>query len=368
MPAPYALSAERNTRIDVLRGGFSLLILVGHCIDIQPDPGTIEDFIRGISTFAVPSFFAISAYLLLSSLNRRLETSTKPYLGFYLSRCFRIFPLWWLVCLWLFISGESLRVVLANAFWLMGFTSNPEYWPVEVAWSLFVEEVFYILFLILMPFFKWPMVMFSIVFAIGMRAFVFAQWKILDIPALHNDPNLTVSANLLYFFIGAFVYHLSVLKSSSLKSFCNTPVFWKFTSLDLSLLSLLLFVVVKSPLPIFLAVFVICLIPQSDASLVTKVLRSKTLGWIGIRCYGVYLLHDLVKDRLYKKIIEANNSGALSLSYSQIEAVLLVGTLVLTLILVAISYRFVEAPAIRFGRRLEKRYFGHKRPAQLGTF
>ena len=114
MPGSCALSTERNNRIDVLRGGFSLLILAGHCIDIQADPGTIEDFIRDLSTFAVPAFFAISAYLLLGSLNRRLETSTKPYLGFYLSRCFRIFPLWWLICLWLFISGESLRVVLAN--------------------------------------------------------------------------------------------------------------------------------------------------------------------------------------------------------------------------------------------------------------
>ena len=256
---------------------------------------------------------------------------------------------------------------MANAFWLMGFTSNPEYWPVEVAWSLFVEEVFYILILILMPFFQWPMVMFSIVFAIGMRAFVFAQWKILDIPALHNDPNLTFSANLLYFFIGAFVYHLSVLKSSGLKSFCNTPVFWKFTSLDLSLLSVLLFVVAKSPLPIFLAVFLICLIPQANAGLVTKVLRSKTLGWIGVRCYGVYVLHDLVKDRLYQQLIQFTKSGALTLSNSQLEGLLVLGTLVLTLILVAISYRFVEAPAIRFGRRLEKRYFGHKIPAELGT-
>lgn len=82
----------------------------------------------------------------------------------------------------------------------------------------------------------------------------------------------------------------------------------------------------------------------------------------------MYVLHDLVKDRLYQQLIQFTKSGALTLSNSQLEGLLLLGTLVLTLILVAISYRFVEAPAIRFGRRLEKRYFGHKRPAELGTF
>lgn len=358
MLGSFAPSIERNHKIDVIRGGFSLYILIAHCLDLKTNPGQFEDLVRDFSVLAVPCFFAISAYLLLTTLHRRQQTSNSPYLGFYLSRCFRIFPLWWLLCLWLFISGEPVRVVLANAFWIMGFTSNPEYWPIEVAWSLFIEEVFYLLFLVLMPMFRWPLVVFSIVFMGGLRAYVIANWSALDIPALNDDPNLSVPANLVYFFIGAFVYHLSESKSPGMRSFCDTRVVWRFTSLDLSLFAAFLFVILKTPFPIALTVLLICLIPQANVGVFTGASRSKTLGWVGVRCYGVYVLHDLVKERLLETLVSYQRIGTIAFSDTQIEFVVLVGTLTLTLFLAAVSYRFVEEPAIRLGRKLEIRLFG----------
>ena len=149
------LPTERLHSLDGLRAISILLVLVGHVAGTVNSPGFLLP-LHNLGNFGVKIFFVISGFLitllLLAEISRYGRIDMR---GFYLRRCFRIFPAFY------FFIGF---VVLANAGGFLDlhandvlhaatFTMNYHHdraWALNHSWSLAVEEQFYLLWPLLL--------------------------------------------------------------------------------------------------------------------------------------------------------------------------------------------------------------------------
>lgn len=138
-------SSARDPNIDGLRGFAALYVVLSHFRDMFHLPGIIHAGL-GSSYAAVCLFFVLSGYLVFATLERHRGRGGDWIKRFYLSRAFRILPLWWLsLGLTHLLTPIKLPSLLLNATLLSGFVSfMPEWFPISVAWTLFVEEIFYL--------------------------------------------------------------------------------------------------------------------------------------------------------------------------------------------------------------------------------
>src|SRR5688572_4444796 len=147
--------------LDGLRGIAIILVMLHHFTYIRPTSG-IDGLIGGVLFFCwsgVDLFFVLSGFLITGIL---LDTrgSERYFSTFYARRTLRIFPLYYLV---LFVALIVLPQFPAVNSVLVGSDNSPPQWPywfyvtnfaiadggwvhgwVDVAWSLAIEEQFYL--------------------------------------------------------------------------------------------------------------------------------------------------------------------------------------------------------------------------------
>jgi len=146
--------ASRIPSLDGLRALSIVLVLFGHMsgaaiagVDAKADLG----FASGLANLGVRVFFVISGYLITTLLIAESEKTGRIDLGkFYLRRTFRIFPAYYFYLL--VIGGASaitaLTVTGRDIVYALTYTMNMQTdrsWSVGHAWSLSVEEQFYLL-------------------------------------------------------------------------------------------------------------------------------------------------------------------------------------------------------------------------------
>lgn len=146
----------RLNGLDALRGLAAMAVLVCHVFYIGKfDAPELIYKIAGHFTLAVQLFFALSAFSLAYTYIGKL--GTWPEIGSYaIRRYLRIAPLFYFVmCIVLALSvarghAPSLDVVLLNVSFLFGFSPTRFGSLVGSGWSIGVEMQFYVLFPILM--------------------------------------------------------------------------------------------------------------------------------------------------------------------------------------------------------------------------
>jgi peptidoglycan/LPS O-acetylase OafA/YrhL len=144
--------------LDGLRAVSVALLLVAHAATTRgfPDLGRARWIPEKLGELGVKVFFVISGFLITSLLIRELETTGAISLrDFYLRRAFRIFPVYYFYLAVVFaLSALGVFPQRPNdAFFSLTYLMNYHYdrsWNVGHAWSLSVEEQFYLL---------WPAVM-----------------------------------------------------------------------------------------------------------------------------------------------------------------------------------------------------------------
>lgn len=164
MSSPAPLSARPRTRlaaVDGLRGIAVLLVLVHHFVELQlpREPGSWQAYLAaglGLSFSGVDLFFVISGFLIGGILMDNREAGNF-YQVFYVRRALRIIPLYYffLAICWLlaaFAHGTTAPVdplgsylAFLSNFWMTARNSWDIAWP-GLAWSLAVEEHFYLAF------------------------------------------------------------------------------------------------------------------------------------------------------------------------------------------------------------------------------
>ena len=133
---------------------FSILgVMLAHWI---PSRLTIS-FAWGVIVFFVLSGYLITRILLSTKENYSSGSTIHLFLVFYARRSLRIFPIYYLTIIALYVIGFA--EVKANILWLLTFASNLKFsfdgsfhGPVGHLWSLAVEEQFYLLYPLLIFF------------------------------------------------------------------------------------------------------------------------------------------------------------------------------------------------------------------------
>ncbi|SEG97815.1 Peptidoglycan/LPS O-acetylase OafA/YrhL, contains acyltransferase and SGNH-hydrolase domains [Nonomuraea solani] len=145
--------ARRQTWLDALRGVAVLAVLFEHLLDpLFPEVRTTVSPWFDFGQFGVMVFFLVSGYVVPASLERRGSVS-----GFWISRVFRIYPLWILVAAIGTVFGllqvystlpaqlgdRPAMSALAHLTMLQDFLQTVS--VVNVFWTLSYEMLFYLL-------------------------------------------------------------------------------------------------------------------------------------------------------------------------------------------------------------------------------
>ncbi|HET6992186.1 MAG TPA: acyltransferase, partial [Bacteroidia bacterium] len=154
-------ASNRVFGLDVMRAMAILLVLLSHAMRFSPIPGATQTQLELYMGFiGVELFFALSGFLIGGILLREMAdgTSFRKVLKFWVRRWMRTLPAYYAVLfgtplLYLLFLHEN-SVHFSDLFPFIFFVQNfshphPEYFG--VAWSLSIEEWFYILF----PFTWW---------------------------------------------------------------------------------------------------------------------------------------------------------------------------------------------------------------------
>jgi peptidoglycan/LPS O-acetylase OafA/YrhL len=298
--------------------------------------------------FGVDVFFALSAFLITGLLIQERETAgTIRFGAFYWRRVFRLAPA---LILWLMLAsvtavlaGQVGKVAWSVAGSLFYFMDFLEAWTDHVAnafnqaWSLSIEEQFY---------FVWPALLLFVIFRLSPRAqryFLSASVVAATALALTNPNYFLPTGHLLPLILGCWAAEQSARGVSPwIRAIVRLP-FIGLVPLAVFVLAALgetrLHIDVALVIAVdFAAALLILTIVQNENAPVNRMLGSLVPRWVGARSYGVYL-YGLTLIQLVPMLT------GLRLTYAAPVDV------VVTLIVVAVSYRFVESPIRARGRR-----------------
>jgi peptidoglycan/LPS O-acetylase OafA/YrhL len=314
----------------------------------------------------VDLFFVLSGYLITGLLLDERQAAGRVRLGrFYARRALRLLPALAALLavlgayLLVFASRETVALrlpgMLATLFyaanWMLGLMpdGSGRLGPLAHAWSLSVEEQFYLL---------WPpaLLLFlargagrrSLLLGLGAGVFASAAWR--AALHLHGSPPLRLYAGtdtradaLL---LGCLVAVAVGGPASVATRRRAAAVGWIGLA---SLLVLAMTVPWRSPalyLGLFTAAGVFAVLAilgaLGEGGSYGAVLRSPVLRWVGIRSYGIYLWHFPIAKLL------AQRSGV---EYVWESPRLLLAATLASLAVAWGSFRFLERPALRFRRR-----------------
>jgi len=326
------------------------------------------NFIKAGGEIGVYFFFALSGFLITYIiLDEKKETGTINFKNFMSRRMLRIWPLFYALILFAFVTPKILAVLnlpsssegydpnwLVSLLFLenykMIFTDSfPNVSPLRVMWSLCVEEHFYILWGTALYFTKLKNVRFliigSIVIALISKIIFYC----------HNLAFLDILTNLDYFAFGAIPALLLVEKEKQTIDFVTSISFL----LKIGFVFLTILYVTLSPHfdfpfkiiiePIFFGILfsglITIILPENSK---IKVGGKNIFSKLGIYTYGLYLTHVIVIN-LFIKVFEK-----LNLPITEIWNAILffITTLALTILTSIISYGVIEKPFLSL-----KKYF-----------
>jgi peptidoglycan/LPS O-acetylase OafA/YrhL len=342
-------SEFRNARIipglDGLRAISVLLVMSWHAGDALWEPA------RGY--LGVTLFFVISGFLITTLLLREEDSFGRVSIWrFYVRRLFRITPMYYFTLL--------LYAVLVLGFDMAGpsdsfggralllATFNGEFagpGTFSHAWSLGIEEKFYLL---------WPILGFAIVPLMRHRLLTALG---LLVVALASAPFTEWNYLAIYVPIIAGVVLASLMHRESTfraVAWLTKPI------IQVPILAALVYAVIINDETTFVHIPVGLLATLAmptfilSKGAVSAALQWKPLAYIGQRAYGIYLVHIIVLLGVSRLLPESDNSSPLAILRLAVVVCLALGS-------AELLWRLIEHPMIQVGRRLTIR----KSPADM---
>jgi len=325
------------------------------------------DFIKRGGGTAVSFFFALSGFLITYIvLEEKRTTATFDLKAFYIRRVLRIWPLYYAMLIFAFMTPFILSVIsidgagqgyepdwLMSAFFLENYKmiatdSFPNVSPLGVMWSLCVEEHFYIVWGLVLYFvaiknIRWAILL-AVVLANGARSvFYMNDWVFLDL--------LT---NVDYFAYGAIPAILLIqYKDYAIAFLTKFSAFVKVLILFSGILLFLIFPNLEFKGKLLIEPTILGL---TFAMLLTLVVLEERLftissknifSGLGMYTYGFYLTHPIVIN-LFAKIFDKMNLSLLK----PITGIMFIFICLLCTILTGIcSYYLIEKPFLRLKKR-----------------
>ncbi|MCB0406192.1 MAG: acyltransferase [Bdellovibrionales bacterium] len=340
--------------IDGLRGIAILLVVVQHtyrALYLQLEAPMAFPFLGGFLTtggLGVPLFFMVSAFTLFGSSQKRWEAESHPVRNFYLRRLFRIFPLWgFAVLVYGGLQHRAWQTLWINFSMLFGFGRyHVGLEVVDVQWSLFVEEAFYLFLPLVFSLIRCGRTAFYFFLVTFFGGTLWLQYAAtLGVPTTNHFIEMFPFTHWYCFAIGIALH------------------FWKdssgiFQSREwgkaLGIGAAVLFVALcRQPFPYNTgAVLILFVSAMHPDSWVGRLSRTRLFRSLGIACYSIYLTHPLLIETLTPALAKWIKQSPLSgLPFETIYTLWLPSFVALSLGLAALTFTFIEKPSVRLGKK-----------------
>lgn len=352
------MSRKHFHSFDALRFFSFLLVFLLHL----PKTGKAYiDFFLKSGGIGVTFFFVLSGFLITYILMYEKEQKkTISLRNFYLRRILRIWPLFYLMIAFAYLSpyilnalnlpfenegykpdlltsiffGENYRMMMTNTF--------PDGAPLRVMWSLCIEEHFYILWGVLLYFIsieKIPLLIISSITIANIARPIYTHFGI---------GHIDILSHLDYFAFGAIPAYILMYKKEYLNCLEKIPICLKYIFLTLTVAIVFILPSVNlvsigylSPfiLGLLFSMTILFTLGKNSIHINEDLLFSK----LGVYTYGLYLYHTIVILLFIQmfKYISFSNWYALGIS-----------SLFMTIAVSIISYHLFEKQFLKL-----KRYF-----------
>jgi peptidoglycan/LPS O-acetylase OafA/YrhL len=255
-----------------------------------------------LGNYGVDIFFVLSGFLISRSLFYQITETSVPnkkiIKRFFFRRFLRIFPIYYLLLLFMFLtSGIIGNQFKENFLWYFFYWANylnyyEDKWFGALAhlWSLSVEEQFYIFWPILLLFVFKKRIFYLICFLVIVGT-VYPFF-------INGNANILTLSCVNALGIGALLAYTEIVNK-------DYTIFFNKTLSVIFIPVLLMLCINKMVvlIPFFSERLAISILAVSiisycryrpDSFLVAKILNNKILNFIGIISYGVYLCHNIV--------------------------------------------------------------------------
>ncbi len=364
---PERLSESHQPALTGWRGVAILLVLLYHFVDARPVDWSHKLLFRFVTAgwTGVDLFFVLSGFLITGIL---CDTRKAPfyYRAFYMRRLLRIQPIYllWMSCLLLLLSqtwifGESISGRQIAAIYGMFVNWSLLWFPHQevtgMAWSLSVEEHFYIL---------WPFlvrrcshrhlaaILLLIVFAAGfirtLAVFWSAPQAFIDFNTFTRCDSLAIGGLLALAQRTPLLWErwssaapsiligvgICLAGLSACQEFQLNPAYRSTRTLGYSLLAVF-----------WASVLTLALQKGNRANLAQRIGQWRPLQWLGRYSYAIYLFNPAVLVFLQHHMWSHWHLPASSAAQLLLPPVLGIG---LTLSLAVLSWKLVEERMLRF--------------------
>lgn len=326
-----------------------LLVIISHRF---PKDHVLNIFPLG--NYGVDIFFVLSGFLISRSLFYQITKTSISNLeivkSFFFRRFLRIFPIYYLLLLFMFLtSGIIGNQFKENFLWYFFYGANylnyyEDKWFGALAhlWSLSVEEQFYIFWPILLLFiFKkriFYLICLLIIIGTVCPFLLDGNTNILTISCINA---LGIGALLAYFEIVNKNYMINFIK---ILKIVFIPVFLMLCINKI--VFLIPFFSERLAISLLATSIIVYCRYKPDSFLVAKILGNKFLNFIGIISYGLYLYHNIVPKYWVwglKKIGMFTPATVYKFSYLEffIQTLFIIG-------LSYLSWIIIEKPILKF--------------------
>ena len=351
-------------QLDSLRAIAVALVVISHWIPKKFMIHIIPTGQIGVDMFFVLSGFLITAILFNAREKAVLKgvTSSKVIKSFYIRRALRIFPIYYITIIVLYLLGPSSGTAIREAFiYFATYTSNFYFFSIgqwdgmiSHLWSLAVEEQYYLIWpwIVLWCRKKYMLPMIILFIAIGISS----QWLLGDV----DKARILTFTSFDAFGLGSLLAWVITYKINSFKKF------YQF----LSILSIVVFCYAVISLIVqswhvlsirtttsILTLWIVAFIyknKESDSYVFKYFWNNRFLIFIGKISYGIYLYHLILPTLITSAFIEPYINDYLielfSLKYPLL--LVLVENTIIVISFSWLSYRLVEQPFLSL-----KKYF-----------
>jgi peptidoglycan/LPS O-acetylase OafA/YrhL len=261
----------------------------------------------GVTFFFVLSGFLIT-YILLHEKKFKLKVSLKK---FFLRRILRIWPLFYLMIGFAYLSPFILEILnlpfknegykpnllisilFGENYKMMTTNTFPDGAPLRVMWSLCIEEHFYILWGLLLYFFKTeklPLIITLSILIANIARIIYTNFELTHIDLFtHLD----------YFAFGAIPAYILLYKKKWITYVEMIPIYLKYIFLTITLLSIFIipntnleYIEHLTPLILGFLFSITILLTLGNNSIHIK--DSLWFSKLGVYTYGLYLYHTII--------------------------------------------------------------------------
>lgn len=354
---------RRLESIDALRGVAAAYVVVYHMM-LLPNPHLVPpEWLKPVVSTGgtgVTLFFVISAFSLYYTMPKRLGEAS-PTLNFYLHRLFRIAPLFYAVMLLYYVRDYLLfgvlhgpKVVIANLLFVFNIFPDLQTGYVWASWTIGVEMLFYLAFPLIYRYVRNIWTAFGL-FLGGALLFIVIRTIVTGMPGVFGDANAYVQWTVFRHF-PMFACGIIAFFAAEKLVLVQHEVERKGLGLFLILLSIYLYSALLGgwlpqifPESYYWQGVVYSLLALGCLLNPVSIIVNPLTAFLGKLSYSIYLLHPTIvyfMAPIYFWIYRVVPDYFVAFCACYLLTMGVVSTFSY------FTYRFVEEPGIRLGKRL----------------